>query len=202
MKTRVVSVAEEPAVALEAGITELKRGAIVAFPTETVYGLGVCYGNPEAEQRLRRIKRREAAKPFQILIDDPGRLETLGCEVNQAARRLIDRFWPGPLTLVLPAEGATLGVRLPDLALVRDLASGCGGAIVATSANPAAEPPAVDAEEVLRAFAGQIALLLDGGSSIIGTASSVVRVDGAGVQMLRCGAIGEADIRVCAAGEE
>jgi L-threonylcarbamoyladenylate synthase len=176
--------------ALRRGAEVLRAGGILAFPTETVYGLGVLEGDPEREARLRELKGREATKPFQRLLADAADAARYVPHLPSAARRLAERFWPGPLTLVLPAgEGGTVGLRCPGLPFVRDLAREAGGAIVATSANPAGAPPACDAETVRRMFRTGVDALLDGGTVSLGQPSTVVEVQGGAVRILRTGAI-------------
>jgi L-threonylcarbamoyladenylate synthase len=167
----------------------LRAGGVLAFPTETVYGLGVLEGEPEREARLRELKGREETKPFQRLIADAVDAARYVPALPPPARRLAERFWPGPLTLVLPAGEGTVGLRCPGLPFVRELAREAGGAIVATSANPAGAPPACDAEAVRRAFGSRLDLLLDGGTVTLGTASTVVEVRGSELRIHRAGAI-------------
>ncbi len=180
----------------------LRSGRLVAFPTETVYGLGARRGDEEAVERLRRVKHRAAGKPFAALISSPEDASRHG-QPGGAGARLAERFWPGPLTLVLPgASGEQVGLRCPDCDVTRRLIRMVGCPVVASSANLSGRPPALCAEEVLRAFDGQIAAVLDGGRASLGRASTVVRVLGEEVEILREGAVSEADIRAALAGTE
>lgn len=164
----------DTAPAIRLALEVFARGGVVAFPTETVYGIGVKAGDPDAEARLRLCKGRDGDKPFQILIADREQVARFAAPPDSKAQALMDDCWPGPLTLVLPGRhGGTVGLRLPDHPFVRDLARAAGGAIVATSANTAGMPPAQNAEEV-EAAALSIDLLLDGGTVRDGVASTVV----------------------------
>jgi len=190
MRTRCLDVAADAEAAIREGVAVLAADGVLAFPTETVYGLGVCWGSVEALHRLRAIKGREEAKPFQVLIADPADAVALGASVSPRAARLMERFWPGPLTLVLPAgDGETRGLRVPASRFLRELIRRAGTALVATSANRAGEPPAQTAEEVLAMPAGMADLVLDGGPARLGVASTVARVLNDRVEVLRVGAI-------------
>ena len=119
-----------------------------------------------------------------------------------AARRLAERFWPGPLTLVVAdGRGGSVGLRCPDLQTARELVRLTGVPVAAPSANPSGRPPATSAEEALRLFEGRIAAVLDGGPARMGVASTVVRALGEGVEVLREGALSEAEVRRALAGE-
>ncbi|MBF0282913.1 MAG: threonylcarbamoyl-AMP synthase [Magnetococcales bacterium] len=146
--------------AVERAVAALRRGEIIACPTETLPGLGVDPFQPLAVERLRRLKGRDGDKGFIVLIPEPAALTGLTRPPSSTARRLMERFWPGPLTLVLPAaleapawiqgpEGG-VAVRWSPAPLVQALLSAWGGPLVSTSANPAGHPPAVSAEEIRR----------------------------------------------------
>ncbi len=196
--TRILAVGENAESALEEAANVIKTGGVVAFPTETVYGLGVRYGDARASAYLEELKGRPEGKPFQVLIDRLEALEELGVLPCPRAGRLMERFWPGPLTLVVPtAAGGDLGVRLPAVALVCSLIRASGGALTATSANPAGGEPAVDAEQVASMFDGRIDLILDGGQARIGTASTVARILPSGIEVLREGTIDAKALQDC-----
>ncbi len=173
----------------------LRRGRIVAFPTETVYGLAARADDAEAVEALRRLKGRPAGKEFTLLIASPadaGTYATLG----RAAGLLAERFWPGPLTLVVPARrGGEVGLRCPDCGAARELVRLTAAPLAAPSANLSGEPPALTPAEVLRNFGGRIAAVLDGGPAVLGASSTVVRARGDAVEILRQGALAEADVR-------
>ncbi len=163
------------------------KGGLVAFPTETVYGLGARGDLPEAMARLTRVKERPPGEPFTLHIADPSQLPG-GLVVSETALRLMERFWPGPLTLVLPcASGGTLGVRLPAHPVALALLRAAGGPIYATSANPRGSPPPVIAEAVADGFGQVIDCLVDGGKAVIGQSSTVVRVERQEWEILREG---------------
>src|SRR2546428_9678367 len=134
------------------------RGGVVAFRTDTFYGLGADPFNRHAVHRIRQLKSREENKPILILIADASDVDRFIAERSALFDRVCQRYWPGPLTLVgkaqlelpreLTAGTGTIGVRLPDDADVRDLLRTCGGALTATSANLSAQPPARTAQEV------------------------------------------------------
>jgi protein-tyrosine phosphatase len=169
----------------------LAAGRIVAFPTETVYGLGVTAGNPDAEARLREARGREPDKPFTVAIADAETVSRFVGTVPPVGRRLMRRCWPGPLTIVFENRGGgTVGLRLPAHEVARDLIRKAGGALLAPSANAPGEAPATDAQGVLSAFAGKIDAVLDGGPVEHGHASTVVRVGADGYEVLREGVLG------------
>ena len=167
----------------------------MAFPTETVYGLGARADDAAAMDELRRVKQRPAGKEFSILIASPAEADR-HAQMPPVAHALAAAFWPGPLTLVLPdGRGAAVGLRCPGHALTQDLLRRVGAPIAATSANLSGRPAATSAEEVLAALDGRIAAVFDGGPCAIGTASTIVRVAGAQVEVLREGAITAAEIK-------
>ena len=166
------------------------RGGLVAFPTETVYGVGARVDLEPAMARLRALKQRPAGERFTLHIADADELPRLGLTVSGTARRFIERFWPGPLTLVLPDEkGGTLGVRFPAHPVARALLREAGGPVVATSANPRGKPPPSSAGEVAAYFPDGLDCLVDGGSAAIRQASTVAEVDGDSWAVLREGLI-------------
>jgi tRNA threonylcarbamoyl adenosine modification protein (Sua5/YciO/YrdC/YwlC family) len=176
--------------ALERGAQILSLGGLVALPTETVYGIAARADHPGAIARLRRIKARDPDKQFTRLLGGIGDLDQHIDDCPRIARKLIDRFWPGPLTLIVPdPEGATVGLRLPDHRLTRQVIERCQAPVVAPSANRAGEPPARQAAEVEAVFAGEIELILDGGPTPLGSPSTIVRVEGESWTLLREGPI-------------
>lgn len=198
MTTRVFRMAEgrldEPA--LDEAARILREGGIVAFPTETVYGLAANAANPSALERLKALKDRPPASPFSHHISRKEDLPGLVDRIPPRAERLIARYWPGPLTLVLDdGKGRTVGVRHPAHAVARALLARAGVPVVAPSANLRGDTPAATADEVLQAFEGRIDAVVDGGPADLKQASTVVRVRGCGFQVLREGIITEADVR-------
>jgi L-threonylcarbamoyladenylate synthase len=158
----------------------LRRGAVVAIPTDTVYGVAADAGSPEAIARLFEAKRRPLDKAIPLLVDEPGGLDLVAASVPEAARALAARFWPGALTIIVPRRREreddlpTVAVRMPDHAIARDLIRLAGGRLAVTSANISGEPPATTAAEVLQQLDGRIAAVLDGGPCPGGVASSIV----------------------------
>ena len=172
----------------------LAEGRLVAFPTDTVYGVGVPFSRPDLLTRLVELKGRPENKPIPVLVADRAQVAAAGYVLDERAERLTARWWPGPLTLVLPAPagGPATGFRVPDhpvaLALI-DLA----GPLWATSANRSGEPETLGADEVLVAFAvhgGDLAAVVDGGAAPGGVPSSVVDLTVEPARLLRAGAIG------------
>ncbi len=183
--------------ALQVALQTLKGGRLVAFPTDTVYGLGALVQIPRSIQALYTVKGREAAKAIPLLLSSPQELDQVALAVSRMARRLAERFWPGPLTLVVPkhpslpeelSSQATVGVRMPDhpvtLALLR-----LTGPLAVTSANRSGEESAVTAQEVVKALGGRIDLVLDGGKTPGGVSSTVVDCSGDAPLILRQGPI-------------
>ena len=176
----------------------LEAGGVVAFPTETFYGLGVAALDPVAVRRLFALKGRPESRPILVLVDEPARIERFAV-LTTPARELIVRHWPGPLTLVLPARQelpteltagtATIGVRQPGHAVARALAAALGGPVTAPSANLTGEAPPTTAKEVLRVFEDKLDLVLDGGATAGGMPSTVLDVTVEPPRVLREGAV-------------
>jgi len=170
----------------------LRRGGLVAFPTETVYGIAVAATLPEAVDRLYRVKRRPRSKPMTLMVADAAEVRRRCPVIPAAAERLMARYWPGPMTLVLrDAEGRMTGFRLPNHPLALGLVRAAAVPLYVPSANVSDEPPAVTAEAVLRVFPDELDLVLDGGSAAGGIPSSVVEVESDRISVLRVGAIPE-----------
>jgi L-threonylcarbamoyladenylate synthase len=173
---------------------------VVAFPTETVSGVGARADLPEAVARLLAVKGREAEKKMAVLVAGIEGAERLVGALPATARRIAERWWPGPVTIVVPAAGGeTLGMRCPALEVTRRMVGYVGAPVFAPSANPSGLAPALSAEEVLGYFEGRIDAVLDGGRVEIGEASTVVRVGAGGVEVLREGAVPAEEIRQVAA---
>lgn len=176
--------------AIAAAAAIVRAGGLVAFPTETVYGLAADASNPQAIERLNHVKGRSPEKPYSLHLHAAAQVRERVSAIPPAAQRLMDRFWPGPLTIVLPADdGASVGFRLPDHPVARAFLQACGVPVVAPSANRAGSAPPTDAGEVLAALGGTFDGLLDGGPTPVGRESTVVEVRGDQVTVLREGAI-------------
>ena len=173
----------------------LCKGDLVIFPTETVYGVGAHMNVAGAMEKLYSAKERDRNKPIPILIDGAGRVTEFGVDLSGIARQLADRFWPGPMTLVLKTQDGFEGFRVPDHAVAIELLQSVGGALRVTSANRSGDRPALTAEEAVQSLRDSVALVLDSGRSPGGEPSTVVLVDNEELKVIRCGAIGEEEIR-------
>ena len=175
----------------------LRTGHLVAFPTDTVYGIGCRIGDGEALARLFAAKRRPPDKAVPWLIGSLADAAAQGYAADARAVALAERFWPGALTLVLPAiEGAgTQAFRVPDHPLALALV-GAAGPLAVSSANRSGEPETLDADDVAIAFAdsGEPSAVLDGGRVPGGVASSVLDLAGPGARLVRQGALTRARI--------
>lgn len=184
---------------IEEAVRVLRAGGIVAFPTETSYGLAVDPFNPLALAALFALKKRSPDKPVLTVISACSQLPLLASEVPNLCAPLIQAFWPGPLTLIMPARPelpplltggtGTVGVRLSSHPLACRLAAAMGGPITATSANLAGAPPCVSATAVRDAFPRHLDVILDGGPTAGGLPSTVLVCGPDGVQLVREGAV-------------
>ncbi len=177
--------------ALAPAAEAIRRGGLVGMPTETVYGIALDLGNPEAVRRLLEVRGSPADKPITVHIAERDDLRRIVPEpIPAAAQRMIRRFWPGPLTIVFPTpDGRGVGVRYPNHAAACELIRRAGVRLGAPSANPSGRPPAVDAAGVLKSFDGKLDVVVDAGPCRHRTPSTVVRVSGSAVEVLREGAI-------------
>ena len=174
-------------------------GGIIAFRTDTFYGLGADPLNRDAVRRIRELKGREETKPILLLISDFSEAASFITKQSELFRDVAKRFWPGPLTLIgaarpeLPSEltsgTGTIGIRLPDDENVRTLVRACGGALTATSANVSGQPPALTAIEVENYFSNGIDLIIDGGEVTATQPSTVLDLSGSEARLVRQGAI-------------
>ena len=149
--------------AIARAVAVLRSGGIVAFPTETVYGICVNAADPAAVNRLYAAKGRQASRACAFLLADRDSADALVPELPILAHRLTEAFWPGPLTLIVPHAGATVGLRLPAHGLARALAAEAGSPLLQSSANRSGEPAALNAAGVEAALGDSVDLLLDGG---------------------------------------
>jgi len=191
-QAKTIDTRTEPERAVNEAVRSLRTGAVLVVPTETVYGLIADADNPDAVARIYSIKGRSRSKPLAYLIADARDAETLVGELPPAARKLADRYWPGPLTLVLPGKTARqLGLRVPGNEITRKLIRESGLNVYGTSANRSGDPPATSASQALEALADSVDLVLDAGPSPLAEPSTVVRVTPAEWEVLRQGAIDE-----------
>lgn len=174
-------------------------GGVVVYPTETLYGIGVDAGNERALRRVFALKGREGGKPLLVIADSFAMLRPFVAEVNRDAQKLMDAYWPGPLTLVfratprasadLTAGTGTLGARVPSSELCRLLARAAGRPITSTSVNRAGQPPLYSADEIRKEFPDGIDLVVDAGTLPPALPSSVVDVTSSPARLLREGAV-------------
>jgi len=195
---RVDPATPDPAALAEAAEC-LRRGGLVAFPTETVYGLGVHALDRAAVRRLFEAKGRPANDPLIVHVDAVERMEPLVAQVTEPARQLAARFWPGPLTLVLPRSGRvpdevtaglnTVAIRVPAHPVARALLTAAGVPVAAPSANLFSRPSPTRASHVLDDLSGRIDLVIDGGPTQVGVESTVLDLSGDVPTILRPGAV-------------
>ena len=182
----------------------IEGGGLVAVPTETVYGLAGNGLDADAVQRIYDVKGRPAVKPLSLMVPDESAMERYCHDVPPQARALAHRFWPGPLTIVLPAKesippivlagGKTVGLRCPDHPLTLNLLRACNLPLAAPSANPSGEASPKTADQVLSYFDGKIEAVIDGGPCGIGKESTLIDMSAAPYQILRQGALPAEDI--------
>lgn len=183
--------------ALSAAGQVIRAGGLIAYPTDTVYGLAADFRNADAIEKIYAAKDRDSRKPVAILVGSSDQLELVMQELTPGAARLAARFWPGALTLIVPRRSdlpenlspyMTIGVRMPNhpwaLQLLREL-----GPLATTSANLSGQPDAVTAQDVLRYLDGRVDLVLDGGRCPGGVPSTVVDCTSTEPRILREGAL-------------
>ena len=201
IKTRVFRVSEENFDAvLEEAAEIIRNGGTVAFPTETVYGLGADGLRPEAVRKIFEAKQRPPGNPLSLLIHSTADLNEIVKNVPESAFKLMDAFWPGPLTLVLEKNDSvpaitsgnlpSVGVRMPDHRIPLELVKRAGRPLAAPSANLSGRPSPSSAAHVLADLEGRIDAVLDGGAVSIGVESTVVDMTSEPPVVLRPGAIG------------
>ena len=197
MDTKVMSADHPECAALAAKI--INGGGLVALPTETVYGLGADGLNPEAVANIFEVKGRPQDNPLILHIAETNQLDSLCHHVPEAAYRLAEAFWPGPLTMVLPARSCipkrttagldTVAVRCPDNAVTREVIRLAGVPIAAPSANISGKPSTTTAQHVLDDHNGKIPLIIDGGACRVGVESTIVDLTEDRPRLLRPGGI-------------
>ncbi len=177
----------------------IRQGGLVAFPTETVYGLGANALQGEAVANIFKAKGRPSDNPLIVHISDLSQLEDIVSHVSEQAKRLMEQFWPGPLTLILPKKDtipdevtaglSTVGVRFPKHPVAQALISMAGVPIAAPSANTSGKPSPTTAQHVIDDLFGKIDAVIDGGSADVGLESTIVDVSGEIPVLLRPGGI-------------
>jgi len=190
---------------LAAAVDALRAGELVAFPTETVYGLGADAANAAAVRRLFALKERPADHPVIVHVARTRQLDELGRAVSDAAHQLADAFWPGPLTIVVQRDPArvadavtggraTVGLRVPDHPLALELLDAFGGGVAAPSANRFGRVSPTTAQHVRADLGDDVRVVLDGGPCRVGVESTIVDVSGDEPAILRVGGVSRADI--------
>ena len=201
MRTEVLLAASSEAIprALEV----LQTGGLVAFPTDTVYGVGALAFDGKAVESIYAAKDRPVEKAIPILIGDLDDLERVGNNIPESAHKLATRFWPGPLTILVPkrvdlpesvSATPTVGVRVPDHAVARALL-GAAGPLAVTSANISGGQSPVTAQEVYEQLGGRITLIIDGGKTPGGIPSTLVDCTTTELQVLREGPLSLEELR-------
>lgn len=206
--------AEDPRDVVHRAVQALAEGRLVAFPTETVYGIGASACLPEAVDRLRALKERDQQSPFALAIKSADEALDFVPDMEPLARRLARRCWPGPVTLVVDSHhrdglagqlpkkvreivspNGTLGLRVPANEIMLDVLRMLAGPIALTSANRRGEPEAVNADEVRKSVGEHVSLILDDGPCRYGQPSSVVRVHEGELKILREGVVAEGTLK-------
>jgi L-threonylcarbamoyladenylate synthase len=183
----------------------IAAGGVIAFRTDTFYGLGADPFNRQALRRVNSLKGRDGGKPILVVISDRSEAERFSSHHSTLFDFLRERFWPGPLTMIvkakpqvpeeLTASSLSIGLRLPNDEEVRALIRACGGALTATSANLAGEPPARTAGEVAQSFPTGLDLIIDGGEAQSDKPSTVLDVSGESASLIREGVITRSELQ-------
>jgi L-threonylcarbamoyladenylate synthase len=186
-------------------VAALRDGELVVYPTETFYGIAADPFSPMALEQLFAIKGREANKPIALIAADSAMAFAIAREVPEIARRLAIAFWPGPLTMVIPARrdfppqligpDGGVGVRVSPHPIARALSSGLGRPITATSANLSGEPPASTIDAARKSLGNKVKVFLEGGILTAGAPSTVIVCHADGFRIVRAGAISERELR-------
>ena len=205
MKTEFIKIGLEDKASLKYGGNLLREGKLVAFPTETVYGLGADGLNETAVANIFKAKGRPQDNPLILHVDSIDMVEKLVKEIPEKARKLMDKFWPGPLTIILEKSNLvpdiitggldTVAIRMPESRLARDLISYAGRPIAAPSANTSGRPSPTTGEHVYEDLKDKIDLVLDGGKVGIGLESTVVDLSEGVATILRPGAVTLEDLQ-------
>jgi L-threonylcarbamoyladenylate synthase len=207
IKTRFIRI--EPVgkntVPVRAIAAALLEDAVAAYPTETFYALGAAAFSKRAVDKVYRLKKRDAGKPLSVIASDLDMVGEISASLPPAFRALAGKFWPGPMTLVLPAAarfpdfmlgpGRTIAVRIPPLPWLRALVGEIGQPLTATSANLSGEKELADPAEVSAVFRGKIDMIVDGGPAPGGAPSTIVDLTSSEPRILRLGKISEVRIR-------
>lgn len=174
----------------------IRSGGLVVFPTETVYGIAADFSNPAAMKRLREVKKRSDGKPFSVIISQKSLISNYTYSQDPSIYKVIDAFWPGPLTVVIPSkkEGETVGVRMPNNIIALKLTQDCPFPVAAPSANFEGHPEPKTCADALKDLDGLVEMAIDGGPTIIGHGSTVVDLTSKTPKILREGYIRKSEI--------
>ena len=199
MNTQLLSIEENAAQVYEKAGAVLKNGGLVAFPTETVYGLGANALNAEAAAKIYEAKGRPSDNPLIVHIADIDALPEIASIITEKAKKLCDTFWPGPLTMIFPKTDVvplgttggldTVAVRMPNHPVALELIKAGGGYIAAPSANTSGRPSPTKANHVLEDLSGRIEMIIDGGDVGIGLESTIIDMSVEPPMILRPGYI-------------
>lgn len=194
MKTELLLATESETI--ERAAAYLRAGRLVVFPTDTLYGVGADPFNENAIEALYRAKERSFEKGIPILLADTTDIGKVARNIPAVAQKLLDRFWPGPLTLIVPRHATlppnispneNIALRLPDNTIARSIIRAAGGALATTSANRSGERPAHNATEAQKALDGLVAAVVDGGPVAGGIPSTIVDCTAVSPRILRQG---------------
>ena len=190
---------------LSPAVAALKRGEVIVYPTETLYGLGADALNAAAVERVFQLKGRDPNNPVPVLVADREMLGALVDEIPALAEKLMTRFWPGPLTLVLTARkdvapallnaDGGIGVRISSQPIATEIVRALGRPLTATSANPSGLTPARTVQQAKHYFAGEIDIFIDAGELTSRAGSTVVEISANGVRIIREGEIGRSELQ-------
>ena len=182
----------------------INDGGVVIFPTETVYGIGGDAFNEKAVEKIYELKSRPKSKAISLLIGDLSMIDDLAVDVSETERKIIENFFPGPLTIILKkskkvpdivtAGFDTVGVRMPENEIALKLIREVGKPLATPSANISGKPSGTEYSEIIKEFDGKIDCFIDGGKTKIGFASTIVKVENGEIKILREGKITKEDI--------
>ncbi len=177
----------------------IKKGGIVIFPTETVYGIGTNGLDEEAVKKLYEVKDRPLNKPISLLVSNFDMINQVAKDITEMEYKIMKNFFPGPLTIILnkkscvpdilTANGNTVGIRMPDNEIALKLIELSGVPIATPSANISGRPSGIDIEDIKKDFEGKVDLFIDSGKSKIGNGSTIVKVEDNEIKILRQGII-------------
>jgi L-threonylcarbamoyladenylate synthase len=185
-------------------VAALRRGDVIVFPTETLYGLGADALNSTAVEKVFQLKGRDSKNPIPVLVTDREMLFNLVVAIPSLAEKLISRFWPGPLTIIFPARrdipprllnaSGGIGVRISSQTIAAELIKALGRPLTATSANPSGRPPAHIVQDAKEYFSDRINIFVDGGKLASKTGSTVVEILDDALRIIRAGDIGRSQL--------